>query len=158
MEIRILFGTESGGGEITADEIAEAIEDRHQVTVENMSDVDVTTMTSDALYLVICSSYGEGELPYSAKPFYDALIQARPELSGCHYAMFGRGDTSYLKTYMGGSKVIDSLLTELGARRVGTFAELDASEWDIDFDFPINWAEKAIAEYSDAQKNAEAAK
>lgn len=107
MKINIIFGTESGFAELDADDIAEAVGDRFEATVEDMSDVDVHGLDRDAFYLVICSTYGEGELPVSAKPFYDALSEHRPDLTGLRYAVLGRGDSTYQSTYSRGSELVD---------------------------------------------------
>jgi MioC protein len=146
MDLHVIYGTESGGGELTAEDIAEALSDRFTTTSTNMSDVDITTLDSSAFYVVVCSTYGEGELPFSAKPFFDALSAERPDLSGLRYAVFGRGDSAYLKTYSRGSEIIDELLTELGAERVGEYGRHDAGDWDVDDDLAIDWANGVVEE------------
>lgn len=151
MEIRIIFGTESGNAELTAYEIEEALSDRFETTVENMADVDVAAIDPGAFYFVVCSTYGEGELPYSAKPFHEALTSASPDLSGLRYAVLGRGDTAYLKTYSRGGEIIDALLAELGAQRVGEIARHDASDWDIPDDFAATWS-NAVMESAAARQ------
>ncbi|WP_448255992.1 flavodoxin domain-containing protein [Microbacterium aurum] len=144
MEIRIIFGTESGNAELTAYEIEEALSDRFETSVENMADVDVDAIDKDAFYFVVSSTYGEGELPYTAKPFYEALTQSRPDLTGLRYALFGRGDTAYLKTYSHGCEILDELLSELGAQRVGEIARHDASDWSIPDEFAADWADGIV--------------
>lgn len=144
MEIRIIFGTESGNAELTSYEIEEALSDRFETTVENMADVDIDAIDPAAFYFVVCSTYGEGELPFSAKPFCETLSAVRPDLSGLHYAVLGRGDTAYLKTYSRGGEIVDELLTELGAQRVGEIARHDASDWNIADDFASAWAGEIV--------------
>jgi len=144
MEIRIIFGTESGNAELTACEIDEALSDRFETTVENMADVDIQAIDPAVFYFVVCSTYGEGELPYSAKPFHEALSAARPDLTGLRYAVLGRGDSAYLKTYSRGGEIVDELLTELGAQRVGEIARHDASDWEVADDFAGSWAIEVV--------------
>lgn len=139
-DIHIIFGSESGGGELTAEDIAESLPEGFQARVESMADVDVATLTDGAFLFVICSTYGEGELPMGAQPFHEALTSARPDLTGLRYAVFGRGDKTYLKTFAQGSAIIDSLLTELGAERVGEVCHHDASDWNINDEFAVEWA------------------
>jgi MioC protein len=152
MEIRIIFGTESGGAELMAEDIAADLLDRFDTSVTNMSDVDVETLDTGALYLVICSTYGDGGLPFSAQPFYDGLQAARPDLTGLRYAMFGRGDTSYLKSYSQGSEIIDRLLAELGATRVGDYGRHDAADWDADDAAAIEWANSVAGVIAEGPK------
>jgi MioC protein len=144
MKIEIIFGTESGGAELMAEDIADSLSDRFHTSVTNMSDIDVKELDSSALYLIVCSTYGDGGLPFSAQPFYDALSSARPDLAGLHYAVFGRGDTAYLKTYSHGSEIIDRLLTELGATRVGEYGRHDAGDWDADDAIAVEWADGVV--------------
>ncbi|MBU8865635.1 flavodoxin domain-containing protein [Paenarthrobacter aromaticivorans] len=139
-DIRIIFGSESGGGELTAEDIAESLPEGFQARIESMADVDVATLTDGAFLFVICSTYGEGELPMGAQPFHDALESGRPDLKGLKYAVFGRGDKTYLKTFAQGSVIIDSLLAELGAERFGDVCHHDASDWSIGDDLAIEWA------------------
>jgi len=144
MKINIVFGTETGESEFVAGDISEALEDRHEVSVENMSHVDVDNMDSSALYIVVCSTHGEGGMPSSAMPFHEALSEKRPDLSSLRYAMFGRGDSTYAETYSQGSEHIDRILTELGAVRVGEYGREDASDWEASDDLAIEWAEELI--------------
>lgn len=145
MKVNIIFGTESGGGELTAEDIAETLSNHHEVTIENMCDVDVNAIDCTAFYVIVCSTYGEGELPFSAKPFHAALASKSPDLSSLQYAVLGRGDSAYLKTYSRGSEIIDEMLTELGAVRVGTYGRHDDSDWDASDDLAIEWAEGLLS-------------
>ncbi|SDS48675.1 MioC protein [Brevibacterium sandarakinum] len=144
MKINIIFGTESGESEFVADDIAEALSKRFDVSVENMKDVDVDAIDFHAFYLVVCSTYGEGDMPSSAEPFHRALSAGRPDLSMLQYAMFGRGDSTYAETYSQGSEHVDRLLTELGATRVGEYGREDAGDWDTPEDIAVQWAEVVV--------------
>lgn len=144
MKINIIYGTESGESEFVADDIEAALSDRFDVTVDNMKYVDVEAIDLDALYVVVCSTYGEGDMPSSAQPFHKSLSDLRPELSGLRYAMFGRGDSTYAETYSQGSEHIDRILAELGATRVGEYGREDAGDWDTPEDVAVQWAEGVV--------------
>ncbi|SDS48212.1 MioC protein [Brevibacterium sandarakinum] len=144
MKIIIVFGTETGESEFVAGDISDALGDRHEVVVENMKNVDIGSLDFNALYIVVCSTYGEGGMPSSAMPFYKALSKRRPNLSSLSYAMFGRGDSTYTETYSQGSEHIDRILSELGAVRYGEYGREDASDWDAPEDLAIEWAEELI--------------
>jgi MioC protein len=135
----ILYGTESGNSEMIAEDIGADIEGSHEVEVSDMTDFDIAQFTPDDFYVVICSTHGEGELPTSARPLFDALEEAQPDLSGVRYAIFGLGDSSY-DTYSQGSEIIDRKLTELGAERVGTYGRHDADDGSLPDTTALAWA------------------
>jgi MioC protein len=144
VKINIIFGTESGESELKAEEIAEVLEGEYETSIENMSDVDIAAIDVDAFYIVVCSTYGEGDLPHSAIPFHAALSAERPDLSRLHYAILGRGDRSYPNTYSRGSEHIDELLRELGATRVGEYGRDDAGDWNAPADLAAQWARSVV--------------
>lgn len=141
MQILILVATQSGTATMVADELLADLEDRgHTATVQKMDDADPGIFQQDAIFLVVTSSYGEGDLPERARPFYARLAEERPDLTAVRYGVFGLGDAKgHGPTYCGGPKKIDGLLTELGAMRIGelechdlwskTYVEDHALEW-----------------------------
>ncbi len=139
MRVVVLYGTETGTSEFAAYDVADEI-GRHEVVVEDLAECDVGCLSPDALYLVLCSTYGDGELPASAQPFVAALQQDRPDLAGVRYAMFGLGDTAYPDLYCRGSEIVDSILTELGAERFGDYGRHDASSAVLAGDSAVAWA------------------
>ena len=74
------------------------------VSVTNLSEVDPADLVPGTLYLIVCSTYGDGELPASAKPFGARMQSARPDLTGIHFAVFGMGDSEYPETFNGGGR------------------------------------------------------
>ena len=144
MRIHIIFGTESGESELVAEEIAEEFEGSYEVEISDMADIDIQSMDPTSFHIVVCSTYGEGELPSSAKPFHEALSKANPDLSSLRYAIFGRGDSTYVNTYSRGSEIIDELLTKLGGTRIGEYGRDDASDWDAPEDYVTQWSQGII--------------
>lgn len=142
MRVVVLYGTESGNAELVADDLADALADRAACEVTDMGDGRID-FCRDALYLVICSTHGDGELPSGAEPFAAALDEERPDLAGVRYAMFGLGDSTY-DTYSRGSELIDQRLAALGARRLGRYGRHDASSRDVPSDLAIEWAIEAL--------------
>lgn len=139
MDITVVFGTESGNSELVADDVAASLEGV-DVDVRDMAELDPAELDTNRLLLVICSTYGDGELPVSARPFAEAMDRVRPDLSGLRYAMFGLGDSSYLKTYSQGSEIIDRQLAELGATRIGDYGRHDAATFESASDLAVEWA------------------
>lgn len=152
MKVNIIFGTESGESELKAEEISDALGDDFETTIENMADVDTSAIDIDAFHIVVCSTYGEGDLPHSAIPFHESLTAARPDLSGLNYAVFGRGDRAYANTYSQGSEHIDTLLQELGATRVGEYGRDDAGDWNAPADLAAQWAQSIIPHIGTAER------
>lgn len=142
MKIAILFGTESGTAEFVANDLADAIsafDEAIDVDVMDMADQPVAELDVSALYLVVCSTYGDGDLPASARPFHAELMRERPDLGGLRYAMFGMGDSSYVETYSHGSEIIDEAFAELGASRDGEYGRHDASGREAASDVALIW-------------------
>lgn len=145
MTIAVLYGTESGNAELVADDVAAALEGDRTVEISDLQEVDVTTLDIDRLYLIVCSTHGEGDLPESALPFAAALDQKRPDLRSLRYAMFGMGDSTY-EHYSRGSEHLDARLAALGAIRVGAYGRHDASSRDSASDLAIAWAQAVVEE------------
>lgn len=152
MNIVILFGTESGNAELVADDLSDALDDLH-VDVRDMNEFDPAEIDTGDLYLVICSTYGDGELPSGAVPFHDALAASKPDLSNLRYAMFGLGDRSYEETYSLGSEIIDRQLTSLGATRVGEYGRHDANGRESASQAALGWLE-GIRDFMSAELGA----
>lgn len=49
----------------------------------------------DDLLIVVSSTYGDGEMPHSAQPFFDRLEAVTPDFAGSRFATFGLGDSFY---------------------------------------------------------------
>lgn len=113
--VTVLFGTESGGAELVADELARALAGPADVEVRDLADTAPAWLDASRLHLVVCSTYGDGEVPTSARPLHTALADDRPDLTGLRYAVFGMGDRSYTKTYSRGSELIDEALAACDA-------------------------------------------
>ncbi|TQK71933.1 flavodoxin family protein [Nocardioides sp. SLBN-35] len=143
MSIDVLYGTESGNAEMAAEEIVAALGDARAV---DLHDLDPGDLVSSTVYLVLCSTYGDGELPASAQPFVEALHTQRPDLTGVRYAIFGLGDSSYAESYSLGGDQVAERLDALGAERFGEFGRHDASSSDDLVASAIAWAEAVLAD------------
>jgi len=145
MQIAILYGTETGNAEMLAEDIAAHLDD-HDTSVTNLSDMDPADFSAGTLYLIVTSTYGDGELPASAKPFEDAMQAASPDLTGIHFAVFGMGDSEYDETFNFGGKRIEELMKGAGATMLGARVTHDASGADMAEDLAFPWAEAVVAE------------
>ncbi|GAC83014.1 nitric oxide synthase [Gordonia paraffinivorans] len=126
MSVVILYGTETGTGELVADSIADAL-NQHDPSIYDMSEFAVEDLDPADFLVVVCSTYGEGELPTGAVPFAEELDAVDPDLAGLRFAVFGLGDTVYGETYNRGGEIIAEMLTKRGATQVGEHGRHDGS-------------------------------
>lgn len=145
MNITVLYGTETGNAEMLAEDIMSELEGEHDVACSNLSDFAPDAFDTGRLYLIVCSSYGDGELPASAQPFAEALQANTPDLTGVHFAIFGLGDTEYEETFGFGSKSLAELLSARGAVQIGERITHDASGSDMAEDLAFPWAAQIVA-------------
>lgn len=145
MNIKVIYGTETGNAEMVADDIVEALSDDCQIASSDMSKLSASDISADTFYFVVCSTYGDGELPNSAKPFFDSLEKIKPNLSGVRFAIFGLGDSFYA-TYNKGSEIIASALIGLGATQVGDRGLHDATTGELPGDVALPWAKQVLSE------------
>jgi MioC protein len=140
----VVFGTESGTAEFVAGDVADKISAVHDVVISDLAQFSPAAFRRDDFYVLICSTYGDGDAPASALPFVKALGNEAPELGGVRFAVFGMGDSSYTETYCRGSEVVSGLLEKLGARRVGEYGRHDASGRDHPTDLALEWLESIL--------------
>lgn len=145
MKIMLLYGTETGNAEMLAEDIMAELEGEHEVECRNLSDFDPADFDVGRLHMIVCSTYGDGELPASAQPFAEALKAAAPSLSDIHFAIFGLGDSEYEETFNFGSKGLAELLASYGAVQVGERVTHDASGSDMAEDLAFPWAAGIVA-------------
>ncbi|MFE9578494.1 flavodoxin domain-containing protein [Nocardia sp. NPDC006044] len=126
MRVVILFGSEMGTAETVADSVADALS-AHDVSVYDLGDYAVDDLDVRDFHVIVCSTYGDGELPTNAEPFFDELAAAAPDLTGLRFAVFGMGDSVYGDTFNRGGEIAAERLVECGAIQVGEHGRHDAS-------------------------------
>lgn len=146
MKITILYGTETGNAEMLAEDMQAELEGAHEVECLNLSDMEPGAFDPAQFYLLVCSTYGDGELPASAQPFAEAVEAQKPDLSAIHFAIFGMGDSEYDETFNHGPKRLAELMLAQGAVQIGERVAHDASGDDMAEDLAFPWAEAVIAE------------
>ncbi|MEV6769389.1 flavodoxin domain-containing protein [Nocardia sp. NPDC051030] len=139
MRVVILFGSEMGTGEIVADNIADALA-AHDVSIYDMSEFAIEDLDVHDFHIIVCSTYGDGDLPTGAEPFFDALDAARPDLTGLRFAVFGLGDSVYGDTFNRGGEIAAEKLSACGAIQVGEHARHDAQTEIRAKDMAAEWA------------------
>ena len=140
-EVLILFGTQSGNSEDLASQLAKSAES-HNLTakVQDMEETSLEQMAQSERILIICSTWGEGDMPDSAEELWDSIsAEDAPRMENTHFSVCALGDTSYEFFCQSGIDW-DNRLEELGAKRV--FPRKDC---DVDFDEPYaEWANGAL--------------
>ncbi|MYR08628.1 nitric oxide synthase [Gordonia sp. SID5947] len=127
MSVVILYGTETGNGELVADAIADVLAADHDPSIYDMSEFSVDDLDPADFLVVVCSTYGEGELPSGAEPFAEELDDVQPDLTGVRFAVFGLGDRVYGETFNRGGEIMAEKLTARGAQQVGEHGRHDNS-------------------------------
>ena len=143
MQIAVLYGTETGNAEMLAEDIAAHLGD---ASVSNIAGFDPADFDAATLYVIVCSTYGDGELPASAQPFAARMATQRPDLTGLRFAVFGMGDSEYPETFNFGGQRIEALMTAAGAVLVGERVTHDASGPEMADDLALAWIDGLLAE------------
>jgi MioC protein len=139
-KLTILVGTMTGTAEMVAEEMSDALaEAGFEPTVKPMDSLDVTAFVEPGLYLVVSSTYGQGDVPDNAMTLYNDLCAKKPALAHVRYGVFSLGDRTYAETFNFGGKKFDKILEECGARRIGTIFTHDASAGTVPEDEGVKW-------------------
>ncbi len=140
LEFTILVGTQTGVAQLVAQEIELRLDGEDmRITTLPMDELDPSVFSGGGLFLICTSTYGQGDVPDNAKQLFDGLQSQRPDLSNVRYGVIGLGDNgTHANTFCFAAKKFDSLLSELGARRIGeplfndsciNLPEDEAAEW-----------------------------
>lgn len=146
MKLEFLHGTETGSAEMLCEDMVKALEGEHSCSMQSMQDADPKALDGDTFYVVVVSTYGAGDLPFTAQPFFDRLKAEKPDLSAINFAIFGLGDSSFADTFNFGSQTIQDLMIECGARKFGERGLFDASGADFPEDVGLPWIKDIVSQ------------
>ena len=151
MKLILLVGTMTGTAQLVAQEL-ELVWDDGDLKVETllMDRLDSSVFEREGTFLLVTSTYGQGDVPDNAKALFEDLKAKRPDLSRVRYGVFGLGDRTYAETFNFGGKRFDDLLQELGAQRVGARVQHDASSGVLPEEMAVEWGERWLALARDA--------
>ena len=126
--VTVLYGSRTGNSEALAMDVARKAELFEMVAnVHAMDEFDLDRLADQERLLIICSTYGEGDMPDNAQALWDQLNQEKLNLANVNYSVLALGDTAY-ETFCQAGKDWDRRLEELGASRI-----LDRIDCDIDY-------------------------
>ncbi|MGI6512831.1 MAG: flavodoxin [Syntrophomonadales bacterium] len=128
----IVYGSNTGNTESLAGAVAEELQSRLDVTVQNVADISPDDILDYDLILLGSSTWNEGELQEDFQDFFEEMD--RLDLSGKKVAVFGPGDSSW-EEYCRAVDLLEEKSRELRADLIAP-----GFKWDGDID------EEAIAE------------
>mgnify|MGYP001806830685 FL=1 len=140
--LNILFGSQSGNSEELAAKFAKRAPDYGlEATVHDMDGFDLSSLSSMKRVLIICSTWGEGDMPDNAEDLWvEASSDSTPRLEKTFFSVLALGDTSY-ELFCESGKDWDERLEQLGATRL-----VDRVDCDVDYDAAAEaWALDALA-------------
>lgn len=136
----IAYGSQSGNAESLAKRLGKEASGRgFAAQVAGLDSVQPLQLVEAQNVLVITSTWGEGDMPDNAVPFWEAINQngASPKLDGVRFSVLALGDKNYGDTFCLAGRRLDERLSELGGTRV-----YPRVECDVDFDEPAKqWSE-----------------
>jgi len=145
--LSVVFITQSGNAEWIADQVVEkGVEAGFEASVIDGADLDTATLAGLDRLVVVCATYGEGEIPDDAADFWDEFSAAdAPRLDGLQFGVIALGDSIY-DFFCQAGKDVDARLEELGGTRV-----IERVDCDLDFQPPVDeWLPRAMAAFTEA--------
>jgi Sulfite reductase, alpha subunit (flavoprotein) len=97
LKIAVLFASQSGTAEGLARKLVKELKAKgHVVSLNSLEGYTPAALLAERYAIIVASTYGEGEPPESAKPFYDQLcLQHFPCAENLSYAVLALGDSNY---------------------------------------------------------------
>ncbi|WP_407663950.1 sulfite reductase subunit alpha [Mycolicibacterium sarraceniae] len=107
------------------------------VTETELNDLSLDDLAAASHFIVVASTFGEGEVPDNGTVFWEELSVSKARLDHVAYAVLAIGDSSY-ELFCNAGRLFDARLAELGARPLADrieydcYHEGDAREWIAD--------------------------
>jgi succinate dehydrogenase/fumarate reductase-like Fe-S protein/flavodoxin/ferredoxin len=139
--LNILFGSQSGNSEGLAAKMAKQAKDFGlEAVVHDMDEFNLASMAGMSRVAIICSTWGEGEMPDNAEELWQQSgAEDAPTLTKTNFTICALGDTSY-EFYCQCGKEWDDRLASMGGNRV-----VDRIDCDVDYDAPAaTWISAAL--------------
>ncbi len=139
MEIKVLYGTETGNSESLAKEAkVKLTASGFDTEVLDMKDVSAKKLSGFKNVLIITSTWGDGEPPDNAENLYNELKDASGlDFSNLNYAVLALGQSFY-EHFCKTGKDFDEWLEKYGAKRI---LPIQLSDDDFNDIFP-EWIQK----------------
>ncbi|GLE53638.1 diflavin oxidoreductase [Mycobacterium montefiorense] len=121
------FGSDMGNAEDAAMSFAEAAEESLGVsaTAIELNQIELADLQSASHFIVVCSTWGEGEFPDNASLFWEAINAGGAErLEHLRFAVLALGDTGY-ELFCNAGRLLDERLEALGGIRLVERVDVD---------------------------------
>jgi sulfite reductase (NADPH) flavoprotein alpha-component len=124
-----LWGSQTGGAESLAKKFAKDAASRgFDAKATGLDAAKPAELKSLSRVCIVTSTYGDGDMPDNAQPFWDELISdSAPALSGVSYSVLALGDRYYTQFCKAGV-LFDERLEALGAKRILPRIDCDVDE------------------------------
>lgn len=132
LRVALLYGSQTGTAEGLARKLAKHLKAAEfEVALNSLEGYVPATLATESHAIFIVSTYGEGEAPDCAQPFFQQLCVERfPLLGDLDYALLALGDSHY-EHFCQFGRHLDAKLQSLGATSI-----LKRVECDVDVDAP----------------------
>ncbi|KHO25993.1 FAD-binding protein [Mycolicibacterium setense] len=134
----VAYGTDMGNAEDAAMSFAEAATAAGiPAEAVELNQVELGLLSSTTHFIVVTSTFGDGEFPDTATLFWEAISASTERLEHMSFAVLALGDTSY-ELFCNAGKLLDARLEELGATRLADRVDVDgryeepAAAWTTD--------------------------
>jgi len=130
LKISVLYASQTGTAEGLARKVAKDLKSKgHIASLTSLEDYTPAALAEERYAILIASTYGDGEAPEAAQPFYEKLcVEHFPRYQDLYYSVLALGDTHYEHFCKFGID-LDNKLAALGAVRL-----FDRVDCDVDLD------------------------
>ncbi|MCS6232206.1 FMN-binding protein MioC [Shewanella baltica] len=136
-KIEVIVGTTLGSAEYVADEMMAQLTDQgHQVQVHltpTLCEID-----THALWIIVSSTHGAGDLPDNIQPFFNEITEQKPDLSQVNFALCAIGDSSY-DTFCQGPEKLISAIQDCDAKALVDKIQIDVQLDPVPEDPALAW-------------------
>jgi sulfite reductase (NADPH) flavoprotein alpha-component len=152
--VLILYGTVTGTAEGLANKLAAELRGAGiAARVRDMAHCQPHVLTRTNCVLMVVSTYGDGEPPDDAAPFWKAVVLgSRLDLRGVNFSVLALGNTTFDQFCKCG-RDFDAALERHGGRRI--YPRVDC---DVDYEMPAkHWLDGVLTRLAEGEGRAPSA-